>query len=677
MTAKQARILIVEDELYIAQSIQHHLEKLGYEIIAYISSGEQAVQMVRETEPDLVLMDIQLQGSMDGVEAATHIHEYTDIPIIYITAYANEELLQRVKMTSPFGYILKPFQERELYAVIETTLYKYRVDKAARQSDARYRQLFKTMTSGVAVYEAVEQGADFIFKDFNPAAEQIEDISKSDILGKRVTEVFPNIRDFGLFEVFQQVWQDGEPQYHPTKYYQDERIAGWRENYVYKLPSGEIVTLYNDTTERKQAEAQLQQALEEALQAKQALQESETRFRQLAENINQVFWIGSLDWNTISYISPAYESVWGLSCADIYKNPRAWLSSIIEEDRPAVLDTIKKKIQPGVEEITFPEYRIQRPDGTVRWILARAYPIGDADQNIQRIVGLAEDITERKRTEASLRREHTLLTQVMETSPIAITVVNREGQITYANAKAQGLLELTKKEITDRTYNAEDWHITTHDGQPLADKNLPFYQVITTGEPVYDVLHAIHTKDGRRKLLSVNAAPLLDKHGHVEGIVSAIEDVTERVQEKQRRQQQLEQELQALALLSAPQNSSVTAHMFGLTPLRKNLPDIFDEMLQAYKEIINLALEQQIYKVKHPISERLRTLAQRLGTLRAGPRDVVELHSATLKASTQEMNPVKAKAYAEEGRLIALELMGYLTTYYRYFSMGSHGVSSR
>lgn len=139
---------------------------------------------------------------------------------------------------------------------------KYKRKKLV-ESEARYRELFNNIKSGVAIYEAVDNGKDFIFKDFNRAGERIEKVSKDQLVGKSVCSVFPGVKNFGLFAVFQEVYKTGKPRHHPISFYQDDRLTGWRENYVYKLPSGEIVAVYDDITERKQAETQIKKALKE------------------------------------------------------------------------------------------------------------------------------------------------------------------------------------------------------------------------------------------------------------------------------------------------------------------------------------------------------------------------------------------------------------------------------
>ncbi|MDP2431839.1 MAG: EAL domain-containing protein [Pseudomonadota bacterium] len=126
------------------------------------------------------------------------------------------------------------------------------------------------------------------------------------------------------------------------------------------------------------------------------LEESETRFRQLAENIEAVFWINSPDWRQVFYISPAYEHIWGRSAESLYARSMDWLDAVVEEDRPALLEKLPGEADTNWKTIEFSPYRIRRPDGGIRWISARAYPIHGEQGQIVRVAGIAEDITERQ-----------------------------------------------------------------------------------------------------------------------------------------------------------------------------------------------------------------------------------------------------------------------------------------
>ncbi len=122
-------ILVVEDEIIVAMDIQSRLRKFGYTVLGLADSGEEAIKKAADDSLDLVLMDIHLKGKMDGVEAAQIIHNIFNVPIIYLTANADESTLARAKVTEPFGYILKPFKEKELKFTIEITLSKHRTEK--------------------------------------------------------------------------------------------------------------------------------------------------------------------------------------------------------------------------------------------------------------------------------------------------------------------------------------------------------------------------------------------------------------------------------------------------------------------------------------------------------------------------------------------------------------------
>lgn len=136
----KAKILVVEDEAITATDLQDRLKDLGYDAPAIASSGEEAIKMAEKLKPDLVFMDITLKG-MDGIEAAVQIHDRFDIPVIYLTAYIDEERLIRTKDTEPLGYIIKPFKYNELRPAIEMALWRHKMEKALRDSEAKYREL--------------------------------------------------------------------------------------------------------------------------------------------------------------------------------------------------------------------------------------------------------------------------------------------------------------------------------------------------------------------------------------------------------------------------------------------------------------------------------------------------------------------------------------------------------
>ncbi|SLM28339.1 putative Histidine kinase [Desulfamplus magnetovallimortis] len=150
-----ATIMIVEDEVLIADAIRESLESMGYSIVSSVTSGEEAVVDAEDKKPDIVLMDIRLSGEMDGIDAADHIYSSYGIPVIFLTAYAEDALLQRASSVGSFGYLLKPFEEYELKAAIEMAIYKARTDRKIKEQERLLRQATKmeamgTLAGGIA-----------------------------------------------------------------------------------------------------------------------------------------------------------------------------------------------------------------------------------------------------------------------------------------------------------------------------------------------------------------------------------------------------------------------------------------------------------------------------------------------------------------------------------------------
>ncbi|HHS12392.1 MAG TPA: response regulator [bacterium] len=152
MAAKN-RLVIVEDEIIVAEDLAGTLTRQGYEIIGHASTGPEALRYCQVLHPDLVLMDIVLKGMMTGIDTAQRIKEEFDIPVIYVTAYADEKTLEQAKTTGPFGYILKPFTERELKSTIEMALYKHAMDRKVREKEAWLSTILKSIGDGVVVVD--------------------------------------------------------------------------------------------------------------------------------------------------------------------------------------------------------------------------------------------------------------------------------------------------------------------------------------------------------------------------------------------------------------------------------------------------------------------------------------------------------------------------------------------
>ncbi len=602
---------------------------------------------------------------------------------------------------------------------------------------------------------------------FNRTCEQLTGWSFEEIQGKRFWDILlPPEEIAAVKEIFEGLKREHLPNKHRNHWVTkdgDRRLIDW-SNTVLPTKGDAVHYVIGtgiDITERIQAEEQL-------------------RFQaQLLDNVRESIVATDMEGNVI-YWSKGAEALYGYRAEEVMHRP---ITFIVE---PQEADQEEERMRQVREQGFWSgQYRQRRQDGSTFWSDTVISLVTDDQGQPYGLIGIDRDITERVQTEEALRRERDLLQRIMETSPAGITVVNRQGEITFANSQAEQVYELSKNEITSRTYNAPDWRITDYDGGPFPDEQLPFRRVIETGEPVYDVRHAVERPDGRRILLSINGAPLFDASGQVERVVFTFEDVTERIRaeralrrseekyrnlfehandaifvidlethrildanekaaqrrgytrqellqltiedlqvpmdperrqsiwqelrdkgsvifehahqcqdgttvpvqvsswgteydnrhvaislardisERVRAEKARQKEMRALELLSGAPQAGITAESFGLLPLKQALPETFDQMVKHYQNLLELAMERRIYKIDQDPSEDLREVAEQLGLLRAGPRDVVEIHMTALKQKVDGLNALKAQAYADEGRLIVLELMGYLASYYR------------
>jgi diguanylate cyclase (GGDEF)-like protein/PAS domain S-box-containing protein len=251
--AGKTRILIVEDEGVIALELRDRLADMGYEIVGPVPSGQEAIDHARELVPDVVLMDIILAGQMDGIEASEIIKNSLDIPVIFLTAHADERTLQRAKATGPFGYILKPFNERELQVSIEMALYKHQKEKMARE---REEWLSATLTSiGDAV---ITVDGRYRVTFMNAAAQTLTGWNSRDVIGRKAGDICNIIQEDGLidgwFVAAGAVREDVLLNKHGREIPVDYNAAPIKN---YKGDTTGMVFVLRNITERKEAEERI------------------------------------------------------------------------------------------------------------------------------------------------------------------------------------------------------------------------------------------------------------------------------------------------------------------------------------------------------------------------------------------------------------------------------------
>ncbi len=303
---KNARILIVEDEGLVAQDLERFLTQAGYRVIAIVQNGKDALNEARANPPDLVLMDIVLGGDMDGIETARRMRERQDVPIVYITAHSDDKTVEAAKVAEPYGFILKPIDEKELLIVCELTLHKHslersfkdRVEQTLRSSEDRYKTLVENMIEGLAMID--DKGTiTFINKKFLEA----QGFTPEEVIGHPLSE-FVGPKNFEIF--LEQIAVQGKDNLEPCELTWKKKgggeatvLASPAPLYEAKKFKGDIVVL-TDISERRQIEAELGQSYQQLRNLSQHLQsvreeESKRIAREIHDELGQALTALKMD----------------------------------------------------------------------------------------------------------------------------------------------------------------------------------------------------------------------------------------------------------------------------------------------------------------------------------------------------------------------------------------------
>lgn len=179
------KIIVVEDEVLVADELKLRIENFGHSVPHVLGSGEKAIEAIKECTPDLVIMDIRLKGKIDGIQTAEIIHKEYDVPVVYLTAYSDKKTLDRAKVTVPYGFIIKPFDEKDLYNTIEMALYKHKMEKKLKQSEKKFRLLYE---NNLSMYFTVDPSGKVISVN-SFGAEQLG-YTPNELIGNPVLNVF-------------------------------------------------------------------------------------------------------------------------------------------------------------------------------------------------------------------------------------------------------------------------------------------------------------------------------------------------------------------------------------------------------------------------------------------------------------------------------------------------------
>jgi len=316
-----------------------------------------------------------------------------------------------------------------------------------------------------------------------------------------------------------------------------------------------------------------------------------------------------------------------------------------DEQLPFVQILRSKKARSGMS------HAIVWPDGQKKILLINGAPILDDEGEVERVVFTLEDITEQIRS----RETSQLLSNLVASSEDAILGKDLDGMIQTWNRGAEQIYGYSAEEAVGRHISFLLPEDRKEEFETLSDK-------IRKGEKVEHYETERVRKDGQVINVSVTLSPIRDNHERVIGLSSVTRDITVRKQAERARQRENE----SWQRISSLSETSITAGSLGQQPLMNSFPDLYEKLLSRYENLLMKALERRVYKEDNSRLENgLTTMAEQLGSVKAGPRDILNIHVAALKKLTQNLSSQKKIACADEGRLMALELMGYLVSYYR------------
>jgi len=506
-------------------------------------------------------------------------------------------------------------------SIRDITEYK-QAEQTLRASEEKFRQLFENMSNCVAIYEATADGEDFIFKDFNRAAEQVEGVTKETIVGKSVLKVFPGVKKFGLFEVFKRVWKTGNPEFYPTKLYKDNRISGWKENCIYKLSSGEVVAIYEDVTTRKQAE--------------EALRQSQLQQKALLDNIPDAAWLKDSESRFVA-VNEAFARAVGYNAEDLVGKTdfEIWPKEVAETNRSEDQEVILTKQRQVIEQ-SFVSHREK-----VAWVEKIKTPIINENNEVIGTVGISRDITQRKQTEQALReneKKYQSLYQeflaLFDAVPENMHLISPDLKLIWINQTSAASLNKNRSDLIGQyCYQARHNRSEPCEICParrcFRSKTIEFDEVTTPDGLIWDL----------------RAAPIIDDQGEIKSVVELAHNITEKkkaFQEMLSLQEQLRQsqKMEAIGRLAGG-----VAHDFNnlLTVIQVN------SELALYELANNDSLKLKLGDIKKA-TERAANLTRQL--LAFSRRQVLNLKVINLNFILEDLEKMLHRIIGEEIELI-------------------------
>jgi two-component system cell cycle sensor histidine kinase/response regulator CckA len=383
---KKGTIFVVEDEVIIADDIKSYLQKFGYKVPLIATSGEEALKRVRDIRPDLILMDIVLRGEMDGIETAEKIRSEFDVPVVYLTAFADDETLERAKITEPFGYIIKPFEERDLYTTIEMALYKHKMERKLKESEAKFRRIVETAQEGIWVLDT-EDRTTYVNKRMAEMLGYRED----EMIGKKPVDFLIEKEQSRVPQGFESL-MSGSREVLDFKFHRRDGSFLWGMLSTTPIQDSDgrvigFLGMITDVTERKRAVA--------------AIQESHERLLTILESLDAIVYVADMETHEVlfanNYAQKVFGNVAGMVCWDTFQKG---------QDHPSKSCTNDKLLTADGKPAGVCTWEFQNTV-TGKWFDIRDRAIPWVDGRMVRLE-IATDITARRRMEEELIKSQKL-----------------------------------------------------------------------------------------------------------------------------------------------------------------------------------------------------------------------------------------------------------------------------
>jgi PAS domain S-box-containing protein len=424
-----AKIMVVEDEWLVAQGIKESLEDLGYEVVGLAATGEEALQSAALHRPDLVLMDILLKGGMDGIEVATRLRRDFEVPALFLTAYADSQTLGRAKMTEPYGYLLKPFEARELHSAVEIALYKSQAEKKLKHLNQVLRAIrsigqliVQEKDRDLLIQRACQlltEGRGY-FTAWLVLLDEAGRLTTSAAAGKddNLSRVLPLLQQGRMPACGRRSLEQGGLLVTVPDLAADCTDCFWcghsqdrgalviglaHQGVVYGLLGVQLPTpLVVDAEEVllfRELAADLSLALykmdleDREQQALRNFQASENKYRQIVETANEGIWVIDENFCT-TFVNPQMAALLGYTPEEILGQPTT--TFLFPED---VAGHLEMQAQRQAGKASIYERRLRTKDGREVWTLVSGTPVFDGSGRFQGSFGMFMDITERKRAE--------------------------------------------------------------------------------------------------------------------------------------------------------------------------------------------------------------------------------------------------------------------------------------